>query len=142
MHAQSLSCVQLFATPGPVAHQAPLSIGFPRQKYWSGLPFLTQGSNPHLLCLLHWQVSSLPLCHLGSPTSDIPACKNEEYALPCTEASSFNPSSSSCFNIEMFQLEMRPDSKHQLQTWSENLSQFYVLHMAFMYMLVKLCFSL
>ena len=26
--------------------------------------FLTQGSNPHLL---HWQVGSLPLCHLGSP---------------------------------------------------------------------------
>ena len=29
--------------------------------------FLTQGSNPHLLHLLHWQVDSLPLCHLGSP---------------------------------------------------------------------------
>ena len=29
--------------------------------------FLTQGSNPRLLCLLHWQVDSLPLCHLGSP---------------------------------------------------------------------------
>ena len=31
--------------------------------------FLTQGSNLHLLCLLHWQVDSLPLCHLGSPNS-------------------------------------------------------------------------
>ena len=29
--------------------------------------FLTQGSNPHLWCLLHWQVDSLPLYHLGSP---------------------------------------------------------------------------
>ena len=29
--------------------------------------FLTQGSNPYLLCLLHWQVDSLPLCHLESP---------------------------------------------------------------------------
>ena len=28
-----------FVTPGTVAHQAPLSMGFPRQKYWSGLPF-------------------------------------------------------------------------------------------------------
>ena len=28
--------------------------------------FLTQGSNPHFLCLLHWQADSLPLCHLGS----------------------------------------------------------------------------
>ena len=31
--------------------------------------FLTQGSNTHLLCLLHWQVNSLPLLHLGSPDS-------------------------------------------------------------------------
>ena len=34
-----LSCVQLFVTPGTVAHQAPLSMGFPRQGYWSGFPF-------------------------------------------------------------------------------------------------------
>ena len=34
-----LSHVLLFATPWAVAHQAPLSMGFPRQKYWSGLPF-------------------------------------------------------------------------------------------------------
>ena len=27
--------------------------------------FSTQGSNLHLLCLLHWQANSLPLCHLG-----------------------------------------------------------------------------
>ena len=39
MHAQSLSCVQLFATPWTAACQAPLSMGFPRQEYWSGLPF-------------------------------------------------------------------------------------------------------
>ena len=34
-----LSCVRLFATPGTVAYHAPLSIGFSRQEYWSGLPF-------------------------------------------------------------------------------------------------------
>ena len=28
--------------------------------------FLTQGLNPHVLCLLHWQANSLPLCCLGS----------------------------------------------------------------------------
>ena len=33
------SHVQLFATPWTVAHQAPVSMGFSRQKYWSGLPF-------------------------------------------------------------------------------------------------------
>ena len=33
-----LSCVQLFATPWPAAHQAPPSMGFFRQEYWSGVP--------------------------------------------------------------------------------------------------------
>ena len=36
---KSLSRVRLFATPWTVAHHAPLSIGFSRQEYWSGLPF-------------------------------------------------------------------------------------------------------
>ena len=36
---QSLSCVCLSATPWTAAGQAPLSMGFPRQEYWSGLPF-------------------------------------------------------------------------------------------------------
>ena len=35
----SLSPVRLFATPWTVAHQAPPSMGFSRQEYWSGLPF-------------------------------------------------------------------------------------------------------
>ena len=47
--------------------QAPLSIGFSRQEYWSGLLFPppgdlpTQGLNTRLLWFLHWQVGSLPL---------------------------------------------------------------------------------
>jgi len=36
---KSLSRVQLFATLWTVAHQAPPSMGFSRQEYWSGLPF-------------------------------------------------------------------------------------------------------
>ena len=36
---QWLSRVQLPATPWTAAHQAPLSVGFPRQEYWSGFPF-------------------------------------------------------------------------------------------------------
>ena len=36
---QSLSHVQLFVIPWTVAHQAPLSMGFSRQGYWSGQPF-------------------------------------------------------------------------------------------------------
>ena len=36
---KSLSRVRLFVTPWTVAHQAPPSMGFSRQEYWSGLPF-------------------------------------------------------------------------------------------------------
>ena len=36
---KSLSCVQLFATPWTIAHQASQTIGFSRQEYWSRLPF-------------------------------------------------------------------------------------------------------
>ena len=43
---KSLSHVQLFATPWTVALQDPLSMGFSRQKYWSGLPFPSPGDLP------------------------------------------------------------------------------------------------
>ena len=38
MKVKSLSRVRLLATPWTAAHQAPLSMGFSRQEYWSGLP--------------------------------------------------------------------------------------------------------
>ena len=38
-HVRALSHVQLFVTSWTVAHYAPLSMGFPRQEYWSGLSF-------------------------------------------------------------------------------------------------------
>ena len=37
----------LFATPWTAAYQAPLSMGFSRQEYWSGLPFPSPGDLPH-----------------------------------------------------------------------------------------------
>ena len=43
---KSLSHVRLFETPWGVAHQAPLSMGFSRQEYWSGLPFPSAGDLP------------------------------------------------------------------------------------------------
>ena len=52
---KSLSCVRLFATPWTVAHQAPLSMGFPGKNTGVGCHFLlqgifpTQGSNPGVL---------------------------------------------------------------------------------------------
>ena len=71
VRAKFFSCVRLFVTPRTVA---PLSMGFSRQEYWTGLScllhgiFLTQGSNMHLLCLLNWQVSSLSL---GKPSKKL-----------------------------------------------------------------------
>ena len=44
---KSLSRVQLFATPGTVAYQAPLSMGSSRREYWSGLPFSSPGDLPN-----------------------------------------------------------------------------------------------
>ena len=47
MCVQLLSRVQLFMTPMTVACQSPLSMGFPRQEYWSGLPVPTPGDLPN-----------------------------------------------------------------------------------------------
>ena len=68
-----LSCVQLFATPWTVAARLLCSWDFPGKNTGVGCHFLllgifpTQGLNPHLLYLLHWQASSLPLSQLGIP---------------------------------------------------------------------------
>ena len=42
----SLSHVRLFVTPWTVAYQAPPSMGFSREEYWSGLPFPSPGGLP------------------------------------------------------------------------------------------------
>ena len=46
MKVKSLSRVRLFATPWTVALQAPPSMGFAKQAYWSGLPFPSPGDLP------------------------------------------------------------------------------------------------
>ena len=45
--AKLLSRVRLFANPQTVARQAPLSMGFSRQEYWSGLPCPPPGDRPN-----------------------------------------------------------------------------------------------
>ena len=68
--SQSVSHAQLFAAPETATHQAPLSMGFSRQEYWSGLP--TSGNLPnsgikpvsHVSCIGRW----VPLHH-GKPLS-------------------------------------------------------------------------
>ena len=70
---QSLSCVPLFATPWTPSDSSVHGV-FHSKNTNSGCHFLlqgiflTQGSN---LCLLHWQVNSLPLSHQGSPVQKI-----------------------------------------------------------------------
>ena len=66
-----LSCVQLFATPWTVAHQAPLSMGFSGQEYWSGLPFLSPGNLPD------------PGTEPRSPTLQAGALTSEPPGKPC-----------------------------------------------------------
>ena len=62
-------CLTL-VTPWTIACQAPLSLEYYRQEYWSGLPFPSPGDLPDPqssnLYLLHLQVVSLPLSHQGS----------------------------------------------------------------------------
>ena len=69
------SCVRPCATLWTVAHQAPLSIGFPRQEYWSGLPCPPPGDRPDPEIESRssaLQADSLPLSHQGNPNmSDI-----------------------------------------------------------------------
>ena len=73
VHACQVASVTPNSLLWTVARQAPLSIQFSRQEYWSGLPFPLLGDLPkpgiEPMCLWHWQVDSLPLSHLGSPCS-------------------------------------------------------------------------
>ena len=73
LHACTLSRVWLFGIPWTVAHQAPLSMAFFRQEYWSGLPcsppgdFPNPGIQPAFLMFLRQQAGSLPLVSPGKP---------------------------------------------------------------------------
>ena len=73
--AQLFSHVRLSVTLWTVALQAPLSMEFSRQKYWSGLPFPSPGDlpspkiEPPSLVSPTLAVDSLPLGHLGGPSS-------------------------------------------------------------------------
>ena len=77
-----------FMTPWTTAHQALLSVAFPTQEHWRGLPFLlqaiflTQGSN---LCLLHWQANSFSSVQFSrSVMSDFLQPHGSQHArLPC-----------------------------------------------------------
>ena len=74
---RACSVVSNSVTPWMVAHQAPLSMEFSRQEYWSGLPFLPSGDLPDPGIKPVSPVSqadSLPPSHLGSPFIVIHFC--------------------------------------------------------------------
>ena len=66
----------LFATPWTVAHQAPLSMGFSRPGYWSGLPFPSPGDLPN------------PGIEPGSPALQADAGPSEPPTLPLMKGGS------------------------------------------------------
>ena len=77
-----LSHVPLFATPWTVAYQPPLSMGFSKQEYWSGLPFPSPGDlglNPGLN----------PGSEPGSPALQADALPSEPPSPMCLELHSF-----------------------------------------------------
>ena len=82
--AQSLSWVWLFATPWTVALQAPLSMGFSRQEYWSGLPFPPPGDLPNTETEPA-SVASLALA--GGFFTTVPPGKPNYYSWTCKEVS-------------------------------------------------------
>ena len=59
-----------FETPWAITHQAPLSMGFPRQEYWSGLPIPSPGDPPD------------PRIEPGSPTLQADALPSEPSGKP------------------------------------------------------------
>ena len=75
------SCVQLFATLWPAMWQAPLSMGFFRQEYWSGLPFSPPRATSLASAPLH--VDSLRLTHQQSPLSHMSFSSNSYCAFLC-----------------------------------------------------------
>ena len=97
VHAQSLQLCSTHCDPWTVAHQAPLSMGFSRQEYWSGLPCPPPGKNTRMDCHALLQgiflISRIkpmspaspalagrffyPLSHLASPEPYIMLCNHE-----------------------------------------------------------------
>ena len=75
------------ATPRTVVCQAPLSMGFPRQEFWSGLPFSSSGYLPNSgveSVSPALQVNSLPLSHQGSPFKNCTDPENMKPGCSCS----------------------------------------------------------
>ena len=85
MKVKSLSHVRLFASPWTAAHQAPLSMGFSMQEYWSGLPFPSPRNSLPAAAAAKLLQSCPTLCHPidgslpGSPVPGILQARTLEW---------------------------------------------------------------
>ena len=103
------SCVRLFSTAQTVAHQAPPSMAFSRQEYWSGLPFPSPGNLPHpgiepwSLKSPSLQACSLPLVPRGKPLNGLFSSVAQSdslwpHGLQCTRLTCPSPTPRGCSN--------------------------------------------
>ena len=99
-----LSRVQLFATPWTVAYQAPPSMGFSRQEYWSGLPFPSPGDLPD------------PGIEPQSPAFQADTLTSEPPGKPMSNKEDqsyiFNTLESSMLNTQFQCFQVLPSTKH------------------------------
>ena len=81
---KSLNCVRLFATPWTAAHQAPLSMGFSRQEYWSLLGGHIDWNNLFLIAKCYTWYFFQPNCIFVSPLYSfaVYALGSEDFVLP------------------------------------------------------------
>ena len=69
MKVRSFSHIQLFATPWTAAYQAPLSMGFSRQEYWSGVSFPALPMDCRTPQIFNGSISKESACKAGDPGS-------------------------------------------------------------------------
>ena len=109
-----------FVIPQTVSHQALLSMGFPRQGYWSGLPFPPSGYLPDpVIKLLHWQADSLPVNHLWSLSALWPLVKTTR--LPELQVKRTDNSNLMAPCRLLLELKIRYSTDHHcLWSWNAN----------------------
>ena len=111
---KSLSRVGLFVTPWTVAYQAPLSVGFSREEYWSGLPFPSPGDLPN------------PGIKPGSPALQADTLLSEPPGKPSVQAYFFHSFWKICTEMNVTLRDRDPvienkclDIKEGRRTWNE-----------------------
>ena len=136
----TLSCVQLFATPWTVAHQAPLSIEFFRQEYWSGFLFTTSGDLPDpgikptslaSLALAGGFFTVLP----GKPSNHLNADLEGSYAHHYTTNAEccFGNSGGHCVDSGLL--------KMQIHWWKQSVWDSFMLWVTVLFQIAALCIS-